>query len=190
MQSLMDKFFILITMSQDPMPQVILGIIAFICLYFYFDKRVEAVFFEFNIGLVGVTNLVLKELCKESRPTGKWLVEAHGYGFPSGHSSLSLAMYILLVYFMIKFNKNRKNTCLVSRTSIISSVLFIYILLIGYSRLHVGVHYRIDVIGGWALAIMGSFITIKLYELSIKKGYFKWLNKINFIKKSNESGDI
>ena len=99
------------------------------------------------------------------------LTEAHGYSFPSGHSSISTAIGIVLIYFIIKRIKNKKVAYL------ISGFIFTYLILVGISRVYVGVHYPTDVLGGWFIAGIWSYITITIYKFCMNKGLNKYLDK-------------
>ena len=72
-------------------------------------------------------------------------VNAYGYGFPSGHTTLS-AMYITLAHFIARFQHRWRTKVFIYAASIALSFL------IGASRVYLGVHWPTDVIGGWALA--------------------------------------
>jgi undecaprenyl-diphosphatase len=180
-----NQFFITISNSSDPEPQILITLLGFIILYIL-NYKLEAICCAFNIGITGFTNLVLKNTVERSRPTGIWLTEAHGYGFPSGHSSISTAIGIIIIYFIIKRMKNKKIAYL------ISGLIFIYLVLVGVSRVYVGVHYPTDVLGGWFIAGLWSFISITTYNYCIKKGVNKFLDKhftikLNIFKNNSKS---
>ena len=165
-----DQFFVTLSTSSDPPPQILITLLGFIILYIL-NYKLEAICGIFNIGATGLTNLILKNTLKRPRPTGTWLSEAHGYGFPSGHSSISTAIGIVIIYFIIKQMKNKKVAYL------LSSFISIYLILVGVSRVYVGVHYPTDVLGGWLIAGVWSFITITTYNFCMKKGVNKFLDK-------------
>ncbi|MBU3175432.1 phosphatase PAP2 family protein [Clostridium estertheticum] len=166
----LDQFFIIISKSSDPTFQVFISALVFIVLYLY-NNKLEAICCVFNIGVTGFTNLVLKNIIKRPRPIGIQLIEAHGYSFPSGHSSISTAIGIVFIYFIIKRMKNKKIAYL------ISGFLLIYLILVGISRVYVGDHYPTDVLGGWVIAIIWSYISIAAYNFCMKKGVNKYLDK-------------
>ena len=165
-----DQFFIAISKSSDPAAQILITLLGFIILYLL-NNKLEAICCIFNIGITGFTNLILKNTVKRYRPMGIKLTEAHGYSFPSGHSSISTAIGIVLIYFIIKRIKNKKVAYL------ISGFILTYLILVGISRVYVGVHYPTDVLGGWFIAGIWSYITIAIYKFCMNKGLNKYLDK-------------
>lgn len=176
-----DQFFIVVSISSDPTFQILITLLGFILLYLL-NNKLEAICCVFNIGVTGFTNLLLKNIVQRSRPIGIKLVEAHGYSFPSGHSSISTAIGIVLIYFIIKRIKNKKVAYL------LSSIIVTYLILVGISRVYVGAHYPTDVLGGWFIAIVWSYISIAAYKLCMRIGVDKYLDK-HFTIKINKSKD-
>lgn len=87
----------------------------------------------------------------------KGLAEGHGFGFPSGHSQNAAAIWGL-------FATSRKKPW-------IKLAAILLIILIGVSRLILGVHYLHDVLIGWLVGGILLFIFIK-YE-SVLVDWFK-----------------
>ena len=75
------------------------------------------------------------------------LIEESGYSFPSGHSMNCLVSYGILAYLLLRYCENRK------LAKLLSVGLGLIVILIGLSRVYVGVHFPTDVIGGWSLGI-------------------------------------
>lgn len=117
-----------------------------------------------NLASIGALNQILKRIIQRPRPEGFRLIEETGYSFPSGHSMASMAFYGLIIYLVFKYVKN-KNTKI-----IICTILSLLVLLIGISRIYLGVHYASDVIAGFVLSIayLVVYITIVLKLIEIK----------------------
>ena len=169
------QFFIIISKSSDPDPQILISLLVFIILYLM-NNKLEAICCVFNICVTGFTNLILKNTVKRYRPMEIRLIDAHGYSFPSGHASISTAIGIVLIYFILKRIKNKKIAY------ILSGLIFTYLILVGISRVYLGVHYPTDVLGGWVIAIIWSYITISAYKFCMNKGVNKFLDKYFTIK--------
>ena len=103
-------------------------------------------------------NLALKNTFLRPRPDINRLVAESGYSFPSGHSMISLCFYGYFIYLIIN-NMNSKFKYF------ISILLSILILLIGISRIYLGVHYASDVIGGFfaGMSILAISCTLVKY---------------------------
>ena len=111
------------------------------------------------VGGLGL-NVVLKEIFERPRPVFETLLveEAH-YAFPSGHAMNSLITYGLLAYFIILNIENR-----IARIFIAFAAVLL-IVLIGISRLYLGVHYLSDVIGGYAAGLVWLATSITALEV-------------------------
>lgn len=99
------------------------------------------------VALVGVValNVLLKQIFERPRPifVDPIIVET-SYSFPSGHAMDSLVMYGMLAYFSLLIIRYWR-----ARVTILFGTALL-IILIGFSRLYLGVHYFSDVIAGLA----------------------------------------
>ena len=103
---------------------------------------------------------VLKSLVGRLRPVVAHPI-AHGGGdsFPSGHSLGSIVCYgAVLLVFMPGVRRRWRTT--------VTSLIVTLVVVIGISRLLLGVHYISDVLGGWALGVTWLGLTTAAFELS------------------------
>jgi len=99
------------------------------------------------IGLGGgeVLNQVIKYVVARPRPVfAQPLIPESGYSFPSGHAILSFIAYGLLAYFAVLVLRSWR-----ARTGVVMAAGLL-VLVIGFSRLYLGVHYFSDVVAGFA----------------------------------------
>jgi undecaprenyl-diphosphatase len=103
-----------------------------------------------------LANSILKNVFLRPRPTVvPHLREVISSSFPSGHAMESAIIYLTLGAMLMRIAEKRltKVYCL--------AVAVLLTLLVGISRVFLGVHYPTDVIGGWILGfIWASFCWI------------------------------
>ncbi len=90
---------------------------------------------------------LIKFIVKRPRPLDGLILE-NGFSFPSGHSLSAVFFYGFLIYFVFKNIKN------VKLKKILLVFICMIILLIGFSRIYLGVHFVSDVIAGFVLGLI------------------------------------
>ena len=115
-----------------------------------------------NLVSAYLINAIAKLIFTRPRPSGINLIEESGFSYPSGHAMISMAYFGFIAYLIYKNSKNK-----LSKTILIIT-LSVIILLIGFSRIYLGVHYLSDVIGGFLLSIIYLLIYIKNINLENK----------------------
>lgn len=132
-------------------------------VYVMWDKRL-ALRLTVVVLLTMAFNDLLKLLIKNPRPfvtdgtyEKKWAVSpaeakalALEYSTPSGHAMGSSAFYSYLFAF--------------TRSRFIRSGLVVLVIVIGFSRPYLGVHYVEDVLLGWALGLLFGLVAIRYTE--------------------------
>lgn len=121
------------------------------------NKRI-AISVVSNLVLIALLNNILKLIVRRARPTGFRLIAETGYSFPSGHSMVSMAFYGYLIYLIYKNVRNKK-----LRWTLITCFSLL-ILVIGMSRIYLGVHYTSDVFAGFLFSLGYLVIYTKLTD--------------------------
>ena len=110
-------------------------------------------------------NFGLKDLLQQPRPfdidPSVQLSDTQGYGLPSGHAQSSVVVW---GFIATRINKTW-----------LRMVAILLVILIGFSRIFLGVHFPTDVLAGWVVGviILGVYLTVrpvlerKLLELSL-----------------------
>lgn len=119
-------------------------------------------------------NLYLKNFFQRARPDLSPLVLENTYSFPSGHAMNAFIFYTCVSYFIFRKIQNTKFGAVLI---ILSTVI---ILLIGISRIYLGVHYPSDVIAGY-FAGLCWFVLVIIFDKSIY--FFKLFRKYELNKK-------
>lgn len=90
----------------------------------------------------------LKIVVGRGRPTiVPHLMPADSLSFPSGHSLMSMVVYLVLAVLLTPQLPDRR-----TRIYVVAVALF-FTLVIGISRVYLGVHYPSDVLGGWSMGL-------------------------------------
>ena len=147
---LLDSFFRAITLLGDELFYLLLFSFLLWCVDFYLGIRVGIIFL-----LSVYVNTGVKEIFQQPRPFDILpeiqKIHASGYGFPSGHAQSSLVVWGNIAYW-------KKQTW-------IRNLSVLLILLIGFSRIYLGVHFPTDILGGW---LFGGLILGLSYFIFLK----------------------
>ncbi|GGP09587.1 phosphatase PAP2 family protein [Oceanobacillus neutriphilus] len=98
-------------------------------------------------------NSFIKQLVSRERPSISVALNAEGFSFPSGHSTISMVCYGLIAYLLCKKIRSQKIAL------IVQIGLGTLVFLIGISRFFINVHYLTDIIAGFTL----GFALLYLY---------------------------
>ena len=139
------NFFKLITKLCNEKFIIIATLLIFIILLF--KKKKIGFILTLNVLLCSGLNTLIKHIFLRPRPVGLKLIKQGGYSFPSGHSMMAVAFFGILIYLVCR-SKWKKSIKI-----LLSSLLTVLILLIGISRIYLGVHFASDVLAGFAIAL-------------------------------------
>ena len=98
------------------------------------------------VGTVGGGEALVwafKTFYHRTRPVGQ-LIPAHGYSFPSGHSTTAMLIYgFAAVYAWVHLRGAARGVAVAGYA--------VLILVVGFSRMYLDVHFATDVLGGFTL---------------------------------------
>ena len=120
--------------------------------------RLLAFAWAFGTALGALLNRLLKAIFERSRPVhAHEFVDVDGWSFPSGHASGAMLVYGLLAYILIRHTDRAWHIP-------IALVSITLIVLVGFSRVILQVHYLSDVLAGYASGGAWSALCIAGYE--------------------------
>jgi undecaprenyl-diphosphatase len=123
----------------------------------------EAKLFAATMIGAAVLNFTLKLTFKRARPTPFFnLTPPETYSFPSGHSLTSAVFFGALAAILTARIKSKRVRVAMW---IVSTVMF---LLIGFSRIYLGVHHTTDVIAGFAAALIWVLV-VRFVEMELAR---------------------
>lgn len=162
---------IMIVISHLGGEAVIISVITLV-IFFLIKKHYRELFFLASLLIMSVViSHGLKLITQRSRPDIAPLITVNNYSFPSGHAMNSFVFYTAIAYLVFQKFRNLKLSL------IISSIAGVLILLIGISRIYLGVHYATDVIAGyimgfwWLVTVIvleKTLIIFKIFKNSLK----------------------
>lgn len=118
-----------------------------------------AVFLAATLGGASTISALIKLMVARPRPDSGALIEALGYAFPSGHSTAAAAGWLGAALVAGSLTRS-----FALRLSLLAGALLV-IVLVGISRVYLGVHAATDVLGGWALG--GLWVALVLTARSL-----------------------
>lgn len=138
---------------------IFVGIVAF---YLVRRRRsFEAIELISGIALTASLGLLLKSIIKIPRPESA-LIDIGGYGFPSIHSAIGITLASLIYVIFVR------HLCTKDNRVLYDILLFIFAFGLGVTRLILGVHSTLDVLGGYVLGIIVSSLVIYFFYRIMK----------------------
>lgn len=123
------------------------GVIVALIIFIWLKWKRAVVFLLLTMSVEAMLEVSLKLFFKRPRPEPFFpYPPLESYSFPSGHALASLCFYVIIAWFAAKNLKTPRARLL------IWSAAATLVLLIGFSRVYLGVHFPSDVLGGFAAA--------------------------------------
>ncbi|PWG01090.1 phosphatase PAP2 family protein [Levilactobacillus bambusae] len=155
------------SLSGNTVPTLVISILIAIILAVLHHPWSGAMIIFNVVVWAGSLNSLIKHLVRRPRPTVDRLLQESTYSFPSGHAITAMLLWgsLALVLGWLITTAWLRHTVQILCAS--------WILLVGISRVFVGVHYPSDVLAGWCLGFvcltLSQLIFGHLAELSYQK---------------------
>ncbi|MCM3039341.1 phosphatase PAP2 family protein [Paenibacillus motobuensis] len=161
------KIMKVFTWIGSQLPVIVILLVTLIFLYFVLHHRSELVFLIIIVSGSALLNILLKQLFRRDRPSLHRLIEETGFSFPSGHSMAAFSLYGAIVFLVWKHIPY-----ILGRIAVIVGGACL-ILMIGVSRIYLGVHFPSDVLGGYLISACWLTVSIWLYQGYLEASYEK-----------------
>jgi undecaprenyl-diphosphatase len=136
-------------------------------LIFYFLLVKRQTWFSIRVITIAISSLVLmlllKQLFQRKRPLSPLLKAAKGLSFPSGHAIMAVTFYGLLIYIL------QHSITIDWLKWFLTFLVVVLIILIGFSRVYLRVHYASDVAAGFIIGLL--WLLLSLAVLKWLEGY-------------------
>jgi undecaprenyl-diphosphatase len=131
-------------------------------LIFYFLLVKKQTWFSIRVITIAISSLVLmlllKQLFQRKRPLSPLLKAAKGLSFPSGHAIMAVTFYGLLIYIL------QHSITIDWLKWLVIVLVTLLIILIGFSRIYLRVHYASDVAAGFIIGLLWLLISLAVLK--------------------------
>jgi membrane-associated phospholipid phosphatase len=112
----------------------------------------------FNVIGIRILNALFKQLFKRKPPEWERLIKASKYGYPSAHTMNAAGFFGLLLFLSGMW-----------RNLWALLVSFLFLIMIGVSRVKLGIHYILDMAAGLVGGVFLNLLSIKTYKWFFKR---------------------
>lgn len=156
----------------------VFAVLFVILLMFLICNKKYTIFMAICFGVSWGINEIAKLIIKRPRPFTVsteiiQMVNANNFSMPSGHSFTVAFLACMVLYYIFTHCKN-KSVKIITTIGVISAAL-----LVGLSRMYLGVHYLSDVLVGFTFGALSAIMSVILFNFLIKKQKEKYGNQSN-----------
>lgn len=144
------------------MPVIIISCLLLLVIYRLYRNWHEVLLFIVVLSGSTALNLFLKYSFKRERPLSQLVTET-GFSYPSGHMMAAVSLYGIITFLFWKHIQT------FWRRILLLILCTMMILIIGFSRIYLGVHYTSDIIGAFLISGMWLYVTIRVYRFLMAK---------------------
>lgn len=158
----LDRLMPVITRGGDWWVLLLVTLAGAAFLRFRHQRKLEAALLLIAYSFSRILDPSLKLAFQRNRPQ-LWEVLARpaSYSFPSGHALSSMIVYGFAAYLLAQFYPQRRLVCWLGAAA--------WILLIGFSRVYLGVHWPSDVVAGFALGFALVYLAASWHKQSARR---------------------
>lgn len=127
-------------------------------------KNLSKIILCSGVVISALASVVAKYIFRRERPSGIALIHETGFSFPSAHSMLSMVFYGILIVLILRSSRFK-----LWQKIAFSCVLELLIVLVGLSRVYLGVHFITDVLAGWIIGFIFIVLTIIIFDFIQKR---------------------
>ena len=146
------------TVLGDPRVATLLTVLA-VGLLLMWGRRAEAWLVGLTVAGGSAVGALAKLAFHRPRPPVRFalITEPSSFSFPSGHALYSLVFFGVLAFVLVRLSRRLGWRLLILGAATLA------VLLVGLSRVYLGVHWPSDVIASWSLAATVLTVTCGLY---------------------------
>ena len=136
---------------------VLFSFLAFLLLFALRDRRGALQLLIASVGAAGLTMLTKAFVERVRPPEAQQLIVVSGFSYPSGHATSTAALYLTIAIVASRYVKDA------GARMVLFLAVSVILILVGASRIYLGVHFATDVASGislgaaWALLLAGCF---------------------------------
>ncbi len=142
---------------------ILIIIVTLTVLYLWLSGKSRTAWFLTAAVISGaIVSTLLKTVFNRTRPDIADVARVFTASFPSGHATTSAVVYLTLGALLASSTPYRRLKALYLGTAIFLTVL------IGVTRLYLGVHYPTDVVAGWLVGAAWALLCWAVYHLWLR----------------------